>query len=160
MSSNQLSLPKWHPATILLTWFYSGFSSIAPGTCGSLAAIPFAWVMLSFFGSYIFLIVLCCLFMLGVWFSHWALQKLEEEDPQIIVVDEVVGQGLVLVIAPITPISYLLAFILFRLFDIYKPWPIYLIDKKMKGPLGIMLDDVIAALYAAVTLLIILDLMG
>ena len=97
--------------------------------------------------------------MLGVWFSHWALQKLEEKDPQIIVVDEVVGQGLVLAIAPITPIAYLLAFILFRLFDIYKPWPIYLIDRKMKGAVGIMLDDVIAALYAVVALLIILDLM-
>ena len=98
--------------------------------------------------------------MLGVWFSRWALQKLEEKDPQIIVVDEVVGQSLVLAVAPITPASYLLAFMLFRLFDIYKPWPIYLIDKKMKGPVGIMLDDVIAALYAAVTFLIILDLMG
>ena len=98
--------------------------------------------------------------MLGVCFSRWALQKLEEKDPQIIVVDEVIGQSLVLAVAPITPASYLLAFMLFRLFDIYKPWPIYLIDKKMKGPVGIMLDDVIAALYAAVALLIILDLMG
>ena len=151
-------MPKWHPATILLTWFYSGFSSFAPGTCGSLAAIPFAWIVLNLFGSYAFIIVLSFLFILGVWFSHWALQKLEEKDPQIIVVDEVVGQGLVLTVTPITPVSYLLAFMLFRLFDIYKPWPIYLIDKKMKGALGIMLDDVIAAFYAAVTLLIILNL--
>ena len=160
MNSSQPSLPKWHPATILLTWFHSGFSSFAPGTCGSLASIPFAWIILNLFGSYTLLIVLCFLFMLGVWFSRWALQKLEEKDPQIIVVDEVVGQSLVLAVAPITPTSYLLAFMLFRLFDICKPWPIYLIDKKMKGPVGIMLDDVIAALYAAVTLLIILDLMG
>ena len=98
--------------------------------------------------------------MLGIWLSRWALQKLEEKDPQIIVVDEVVGQSLVLTVAPITPASYLLAFMLFRLFDIYKPWPIYLVDKRMKGPLGIMLDDVVAGLYAAVTLLIILGLMG
>ena len=86
--------------------------------------------------------------MLGVWFSRWALQKLEEKDPQIIVVDEVVGQSLVLAVAPITPTSYLLAFMLFRLFDICKPWPIYLIDKKMKGPVGIMFDDVVAGLLA------------
>ena len=159
MSRSPLSLPKWHPGTILLTWFYSGFSSVAPGTCGSLAAIPFAWVILNLFGYYTFLIVLCFLFMLGVWFSHWALQKLEEKDPQFIVLDEVVGQGVVLAVAPITPVSYLLAFMLFRLFDIYKPWPIYLIDKKMRGALGIMLDDVVAGLYGAITLLIILNLM-
>ncbi len=70
-----------------------------------------------------------------------------------------VGQGVVLAVAPITPVSYLLAFMLFRLFDIYKPWPIYLIDKKMRGALGIMLDDVVAGLYGAITLLIILNLM-
>ncbi|MBT07612.1 MAG: phosphatidylglycerophosphatase A [Rhodospirillaceae bacterium] len=160
MSSNQPSLPRWHPVTILLTWFYSGFSSVAPGTCGSLAAIPFAWIVLTLFGTYTFLIILCFLLVLGIWSSHWALQKLKEKDPKIIVLDEVIGQGLVLAVAPITPVSYLLAFILFRLFDIYKPWPIHLIDNKMKGALGVMLDDVIAGLYGAVTLLIILELMG
>ena len=104
--------------------------------------------------------ILCFLFFLGVLLSHWAIAMLEEKDPQIIVIDEVVGQGLVLLFAPITPLAYFLGFILFRLFDIFKPWPIYIIDKKMKGALGIMLDDVIAGMYGAITLFGILLLMG
>tara|TARA_B100000686_G_scaffold349010_1_gene441400 strand:+ start:815 stop:1297 length:483 start_codon:yes stop_codon:yes gene_type:complete len=159
MTNNQYSLPKWHPATILLTWFHSGLSPIAPGTCGSLAAIPFAWMIITLGGYWTFLAVLGVLFVLGVWFSHWAVEKLEEKDPQVIVLDEVVGQGLVLVVAPITPISYLLAFVLFRLFDIFKPWPICLVDKKMKTGLGIMLDDLIAGFYGAISLFLILSIM-
>ena len=160
MSKNQSSLPKWHPATVLLTWFYSGSSSIAPGTCGSLATLPFAWIILTFSGYWTFLIILCLLFILGVYLSHWAVGKLNEKDPQVIVLDEVVGQGLVLLVAPLTPVSYLLAFILFRIFDIYKPWPISLIDERMKGGVGIMLDDVVAGLYGAITLLVILMFLG
>ena len=74
------------------------------------------------------------------------------EDPGAIVIDEVAGQWLVLVAAPLDPLAYALAFLLFRIFDIWKPWPVRWADRHVKGGLGIMLDDILAAIYAVALL--------
>ena len=86
--------------------------------------------------------------------------KYKEKDPQIIVIDEVVGQWLTLVIVPIDLLWYCLAFVFFRLFDICKPWPVSVIDRKMKNAFGVMLDDVAAAIYAIVGIQTIYLLVG
>ena len=142
------SLPKLHPATIIVTWFYSGLSPFAPGTLGSLCAIPFAWFIVSTWGNLTLLSITCFLFFVGWILSFWALKILNDEDPACIVIDEVVGQWLVLVIVPQELFWYALAFVLFRIADIAKPWPVSTIDKKIKNALGVMLDDVSAGIYA------------
>ena len=88
------------------------------------------------------------LFFLGWWASACYLRDPDDSDPPHIVVDEVVGQWLALVLVPLTFGMYALAFILFRTFDILKPWPIRWADRKVDGALGIMLDDVFAGTYA------------
>jgi len=83
------------------------------------------------------------------------MRSLGEKDPQIIVVDEVAGQWLALSTAPIEPLYYILGFVLFRIADIWKIWPASWIDNTVPGELGVMLDDVIAGAYAAITVFLI-----
>jgi phosphatidylglycerophosphatase A len=160
MTEQRLIFRKGHPGIALLSWFYSGFSPIAPGTCGSLCAIPFAWVIVTLGGPLALLLASCFVFFLGWLLCWWVLPQLNEEDPQIIVIDEVAGQWLTLVIVPIDPLWYCVAFVLFRLADIYKPWPVSLIDRRMKDAFGIMLDDIAAAIYALAGIWIIYLLVG
>ena len=160
MTEQRVSLPKSHPGTALLTWFYSGFSPIAPGTCGSLCAIPFAWTIVFLGGHSALLLASCVVFFVGCLLCRWALTQLSEEDPQVIVIDEVAGQWLTLVIVPIEPLWYCVAFGLFRFADIYKPWPVSFIDRNMKNGFGIMLDDIAAAIYALAGIQIIYLVIG
>lgn len=81
-------------------------------------------------------------------------------DPGEIVIDEVAGQWLALLSAPLTPLAYALVFLLFRIFDICKPWPVRWADRQVPGGLGIMLDDLLAAVYAALALLVLLAIGG
>ena len=160
MTEQRSTLPRGHPATALLSWFYSGFSPFAPGTCGSLCALPFAWVIVSQGGKWALLFASCFIFFLGWLLCRWALTQLNEEDPQIIVIDEVAGQWLTLVIVPIDPLWYCVAFVLFRVFDIYKPWPVSFIDRNIKNAFGIMLDDIAAGVYALIGIQILYFLIG
>jgi phosphatidylglycerophosphatase A len=148
----------------LATWFGTGYLPKAPGTWGSLAALPFAWIIL-YYGGYVFGIwgvyVLAAatviLFFAGLWAADQYLALHGGKDPAEIVIDEVVGQWLTIVIlAYTTPFySYLLlfavAFVTFRAFDIMKPPPIGALEVNLGGGLGIMADDVMAAVYAAIT---------
>lgn len=88
-------------------------------------------------------------FAVGVWASARYAVALGGDDPGAVVVDEVAGQWLTLVPLAMEPLAYLLGFAAFRLFDIVKPWPVGWCDRHVKGGLGIMLDDVVAAVYAA-----------
>ena len=88
------------------------------------------------------------------------MQTLKEKDPQIIVIDEVAGQWLTLSAAPADPFYFILGFVLFRIADIRKFWPASLIDNKLKGALGIMMDDAVAGCYAALTLSLVVLLFG
>ena len=148
---------------IIATWFASGLLPIAPGTWGSLAAIPFALLFYLYTGPYVIIFATIALFFIGVWASNNIERSAQKKDPGFIVVDEVVGQWIAMF-----PLSFLIilhdqgftyfkftsisavAFIAFRIFDIWKPWPVRNIDKSIPGGLGIMLDDVIAGVYSLI----------
>ena len=139
--------------TLLATWFGSGLSPKAPGTCGSLAALPFAFAIVFWGGPLSLLAATAAVFLIGtIAATHYMATKGTAHDPGEIVIDEVAGQWIALLPAGLDPLSFLLAFILFRVFDIWKPWPINLLDQKMGGGLGVMADDVLAGIYAAIVL--------
>jgi phosphatidylglycerophosphatase A len=151
---------RFDPAFLLATWFGTGYAPVAPGTWGSLAALPFAWLIASLAGSRALVPAACLLFLAGWAASNRVVSQSRSSDPQIIVVDEVVGQWLTLAVAPADPLAYALGLLLFRAADILKPWPASWADRKVKGGLGVMLDDVLAALYAAALLWLVLRLLG
>ncbi len=138
----------WHPVCLVGSWFGAGFLPPAPGTWGSLFALPFAWVMLDRLGWEALLAAACVVFLLGWWAAEVFVQRTRGPDPQQVVVDEVVGQWLVLVAAPLDPWYFALGFVLFRAADIIKPWPASWADRKLSGGLAVMLDDVFAVPYA------------
>lgn len=140
-------LPLNQTAFLAATWFGVGLIRPAPGTWGSLAALPFAWVIVALCGPIALMITTIVVFALGCWASNVYQQTGGSKDPSEVVIDEVVGQWLVLTAAPLEPVYYIIGFLLFRLCDIAKPWPASWADRKVSGGLGIMLDDVLAALY-------------
>lgn len=125
----------------------SGLSRYAPGTAGTLMAIPFA-VLFKSLPLAGFWLVLAGLFVAGVYFCSVSAARLGKHDPGGIVWDEMVGYWLTVAFLPTQWLWLLAAFVLFRFFDILKPWPVSLAEKRFGGGLGIMLDDVVAALYA------------
>jgi phosphatidylglycerophosphatase A len=144
---------------LIATWFYTGFLPKAPGTWGSLFTFPFIYLLyirnidIIGFGFVIF-----WLFFIGWWAAEGFDILQNSHDNKQIVIDEVVGQ--MLTVAPVyyffpQQISwYLVAFILFRLFDITKILGIGWVDRKVPGGLGVMLDDILAGVYGAVLILI------
>ena len=132
---------------LLAFGFGSGLSRYAPGTAGTVAAIPFA-LLLKSLPAIIFWPVLLVLFLLGIHICGTTATRLGRHDPGGIVWDEMVAYWLTIALLPVQWAWWLAAFILFRLFDILKPWPIRKSEKYFKGGLGIMIDDVFAALYA------------
>lgn len=140
------------PAGFLATWFYSGMMPFAPGTWGSLAALPFAWGIQYYWGWVGLSVATVVVFIIGWWASHVFEKEAGVEDPGCVVIDEVAGQWLVLIPAGLDPLLYLIGFVLFRIVDIFKPWPACWFDKNVHGGLGIMLDDVVAAIYAVIAI--------
>ncbi|MFW0776875.1 MAG: phosphatidylglycerophosphatase A [Rickettsiales bacterium] len=139
------------------TWFGSGLSPIVSGTVGSLAALPFAYVIHMHFGGIGLWCAAFIIFFVGVWASNQYMQNVQgKHDPGEIVVDEVAGQWLLLSVMPMTWQGYLLGFILFRAFDIVKPWPVSWADKKVDGGIGVMLDDMMAAMYPIALYLLVI----
>jgi phosphatidylglycerophosphatase A len=139
-------------ARILATWFGLGLLPKAPGTWGSLAALPLGYAVIAWANLELFCIITALMFVIGIWASSITSNEIGATDPSEIVIDEVVGQWIVLIIIPHNIILYFFAFILFRFFDIVKPWPISWADKKIKGGWGIMIDDVLAAIFAGIIL--------
>lgn len=139
---------KINTAFVLGTWFGSGRAPVASGTFGSLAALPFAYAIM-YFGSWIYLLsAAVIIYVIGVWSADIIMRETNTEDPGQIVIDEVAGQWLALLATPVDPAGYAIAFFLFRLFDILKPWPACWADSKLHSATGVMLDDVFAGLYA------------
>jgi phosphatidylglycerophosphatase A len=155
---HRLGLPAWHPAVVVATWFGSGLLPVTPGSWGSLAALPFAWVIVTRCGAAALVVAAAALFLLGWWVSTTVAASSGLKDPGAIVVDEVAAQWLVLSVAPADPLAYLAGFVLFRIADILKPWPASWADRRVSGGLGVMLDDIIAAVYAGGLLAAILEL--
>ena len=139
--------------TLLVTWGGSGLSPKAPGTVGSLAALPFAaalvWAVGPLWGPWVLAAASLAVFFLGWWASSLYIAHTGGEDPKDVVIDEVAGQWLALVPAALDPVLFALAFGMFRVFDILKPWPIGWADRRLPGGLGIMADDMLAGLGAA-----------
>ena len=136
------------PATLLATWFGAGRLPWAPGTWGSLSALPFAWLLLALGGAWQLLLATALVFALGLWASDRYMKAVGLHDPGAIVIDEVAGQWLTLTIAPLDPLAFLLGFVLFRVADVLKPWPAGWLDRRVGGAFGVMIDDVAAAVYA------------
>ena len=141
-------------AGFLAYGFGSGLAPFAPGTAGTLAAIPLA-IVLKLLPVALFWIVLAALFLAGIWICDVAARQTGEHDPGGIVWDEMVAYWLVVAFVPLHWAWLIAAFVLFRAFDILKPWPIRWVEKRFGGGLGIMLDDVVAAAYAVVILQVV-----
>lgn len=153
--------PWW--LTGIVTWFGSGLAPRAPGTVGSLAALPFAAALHWSFGpqgAKALVVGAAVVFLLGLVAAEAYVRRVRQKDPGQVVIDEVAAQWLTLAAAPLDPLSYALGFLWFRVFDIFKPWPIGWVDRRLGGGLGIMADDILAAGYAAAALWGTLWLLG
>ncbi|MEN8200103.1 MAG: phosphatidylglycerophosphatase A [Thermodesulfobacteriota bacterium] len=135
----------------LATGFHSGNLPKAPGTWGSLAALV-PWYFFRHLPLPTYLGVVAGIFVLGCLLAGSAEKILDQADAGAIVIDEFVGMFITLIAAPDHPAAWLLAFLLFRLFDILKPFPVSWFDERIHGGFGIMMDDVIAGLYALLSL--------
>lgn len=136
-------------AMVVATWFGTGLSPKAPGTAGSLGSLVL-WAPLVLLETtwWVRLLATVAVFAVGTIASNAIVKAKGAEDPQIIVVDEVAGMGVTLLLGAHGWISLAVGFVLFRVFDIWKPWPVRVADRKVKGGFGVMLDDVLAGVYA------------
>jgi phosphatidylglycerophosphatase A len=139
------------PVRLIATSLGSGYSPIAPGTCGTLTAIPMAWGLAKL-GLIWFGVGFLVITAIGTWAAELFCRASGKEDDQRIVVDEVAGYLLTLMPVAKTPINLVLAFFLFRLFDIWKPPPVRWVDDNVHGGWGVMADDLAAGVYAAIVL--------
>lgn len=155
-------------AMLIATFGGVGYLRPAPGTWGSLAALPVAWAIHAIGGFALLVVAVVAAFFMGLWATGVMTRGAEDHDPSEIVIDEVAGQWIALL-----PLSYaawsrglditvlwpgwIAAFVLFRLFDITKPGPVGRADRRA-GPMGVMLDDVIAGVFAAIGVMILAGL--
>lgn len=141
----------------LATGFFTGKIPFAPGTMGSLAALGLSLFLTTIFpfSDRIENLIFTILFSITTFLSApTVVQATNDKDPAEVVMDEFAGMSLTLAFVTITPLSAVLAFLLFRIFDILKPWPIYLLQD-LRGAAGILIDDLVAGLAAGIVLLIL-----
>jgi phosphatidylglycerophosphatase A len=139
------------PVHFLAFGFGTGLAPFAPGTFGSIPGVVLFWLTLDL-GLYVQLSVAAALALSGVWICGESARRIGIHDHGGIVWDEITGMYITLLVAPFSVTGWLLAFALFRVMDIVKPWPIRDLDHRLVGGFGIMLDDLVAALYAFVPL--------
>jgi phosphatidylglycerophosphatase A len=145
---------RWPFGTILLSWFGLGLVGRAPGTLGSAGCIPLAAIIVWTWGQRALFDGAFLVFVIGWILTAMYLRNAPaEKDPQWIVIDEVAAQWAVLAAVPLSFGWYLAGFVLFRIFDIAKPWPVSWADRNVPGALGIMIDDLLAGLYATIILI-------
>ena len=153
---------------LLITFFTIGKIKYAPGTIASLITCLLFLSLIEIFNILFFLMLTLIIFCYSIFAINNSFGEFNSEDPQEIVIDEVVGQMMPLLAIPIYETLYPLpklyycvaAFLLFRLFDILKPYPVNYVDNNVKGSLGIMFDDILAGLYAIIILIIIFFFIG
>lgn len=143
----------------IATGFWVGNLPKAPGTWGSLAAL-LPWLLMRGLTLPLYLLVLAAVFILGFFAAGSAEKILDRADAGPIVIDEILGIFITLTLAPDHPAAWILGFILFRVFDIVKPFPVSWFDQRIHGGLGIMMDDVIAGIYALICLQMLWLLIG
>ena len=153
---------------LILTFCKVGKIKYAPGTVASLITCLLFLLLINFFSISILLLFTLIIFCYSFIAINNSFNEFDSEDPQEIVIDEVIGQMLTLLAIPIYETLYPLpkiyycigAFLLFRLFDILKPYPVSHVDKNVKGAIGIMLDDIFAGIYTIISLVIIFFFLG
>lgn len=136
-----------NPVHLLAFGFGSGAAARAPGTWGSLAAIPI-WLLFFWVPPYVYLAIIVVTFLVGIWLCGTTARNLKVHDHGGIVWDEFVGMWVALALIPNTIVGVLMVFLLFRFFDVLKPWPISWFDQRVPGGVGIMVDDLLAGLMA------------
>jgi len=129
------------------TAFGVGRSPIAPGTVASLVSLPIAWLVMMYGGAFVLLVLAAAIFIFGLWASEVYAVQQGNSDPSECVIDEVAGQFVACALAPLSIAGFAAAFVLFRLFDISKLWPVSAAER-LPGGLGIMTDDLVAGLFA------------
>lgn len=140
------------PDHLIAYGFGAGLSPMAPGTMGTLVAIPIYLVLANLPGL-LYFVALAILIGVGLWACDKVAAEMGEDDPSSIVWDEVVGFLVAMAAAPVVSLAWILmGFILFRLFDIYKPWPVSWAEERFKGGLGIIADDLVAGAMTWVVL--------
>ena len=148
MNRNSAPPSVWRrPSHFLAFGFGSGAAPVAPGTFGTLAAVPI-YLLLQPLGLWAYLAVVAGITLLGVWLCQVTSRDLGVHDHPGIVWDEIAGYLITMIAAPPGWAWMVTGFVLFRFFDIIKPWPIRWVDRHVHGGLGIMLDDVLAAVFA------------
>jgi len=147
MSKSTENFRITNPIHFLALGFGSGLLPKAPGTFGTLAAIPL-YLLLAPSSMIVYLIAVIVMSIVGIYICGKAAKDAGVHDHGAIVWDEIVGFLITMCMIPLSWKSVIVGFILFRIFDIFKPWPISFIDKNVHGGLGIMLDDIIAGLAA------------
>ena len=142
---------------LLATGCYSGYLPKAPGTWGSLVGL-LLFYLLHTLSLPVYLAVVAGLFVVGSFAAGEAEKILDNRDPGVVVIDEIVGMLITMIAVPATAVNMILGFILFRIFDIVKPFPVNFFDQRFHGGLGIMLDDVVAGIYSLIILQLFLYL--
>jgi len=143
-----------NPVYFLSFGFGTGYSPFAPGTLGTLAGIIIYLLVKDLSITY-YLALTIILFVLGIFMCSYTTRALNTDNHPDIVWDEIVGYLITMFYAPSQWWWIVIGFILFRIFDIFKPWPVNLADKRVKGGLGVMLDDIIAGIYSLTIIQII-----
>ncbi len=143
-----------NPVHFMAFGFGSGLAPVAPGTFGTLAAIPL-FLLMQPLSLPVYLFITLLVSLVGIWICGKSSEMLGVHDHSGIVWDEFAGYFVTMIAAPQGWIWVVIGFVLFRLFDIWKPWPISVLDKKVHGGLGIMVDDILAGFFAWVCLQLI-----
>ncbi|HEY5644900.1 MAG TPA: phosphatidylglycerophosphatase A [Pseudomonadales bacterium] len=144
---------QWRdPELLIVCGLGSGFAPKAPGTVGSLAAVLIWWLLMAGLPVEGQLAVIALVTVAGTWLTARVQRRYGVSDPAAIVVDEFAGQWLALLAVPADPWIVLASFALFRLFDIVKPWPVGMLERRVGGAFGVMVDDLAAGLMALAVL--------
>jgi phosphatidylglycerophosphatase A len=153
MSSAKVPSPagKDRLALWLAIWFGCGYFPKAPGTAGTIGALPLYFAVAPF-GSWAVLAVAAAVTLIGIWASSRVVAHLGAKDPQIICIDEVAGVLITLAAAPRTVAGIVAGVVLFRVLDVVKPFPARLCERRLTGGAGVVLDDVFAGAWGALVL--------
>ena len=139
------------PAVFIASFGYVGFFPIAPGTAGSLAALAL-FALIRWIGvTTIELSAIVAVFAIGIWAAHGTEAALGRKDPGVVVIDEVLGMLMTLALLPLSTFGVFIGFVLFRIFDVIKPYPAARLEHLKGGP-GVMMDDAVAGIYAHLSL--------
>ena len=140
---------------LFCTSFGIGYLPFFPGTIASIIILPVVWFIKIEFGIKILLVLIIIISILSYYFIKVLIKNHKEKDPKFIIVDEYVGQSISLILCNEKISEYLISFLLFRFFDILKPFPVSYFDKNHKNYFGIIMDDIMAGLYSMILIYLI-----